>query len=229
MVFGKAGKNRDQNIDIKIEGFSLGIIRETKFLGIMLDSGLTWKAHAQYISTKISKSTGILSRARKFLNKDTLRQLYFSFLYPYLSYCLIIWGKASESILWPIFKMQKRSIRIINNIRGRDSTKSSCKSLNILRLPELYVFSVLIFMYKFKNGLLPTILSTLFTENRAFHNYPTRQSHSLRIPLTRTKLAATFIKKTGVSIWNSYGDQISKDSKISLFKKQITALLWANY
>ena len=210
MVFGKGGKNADKNIDVKIEGVSLDIIKETKFLGIMLDSGLTWKAHAQYISTKISKSTGIISRARTFLNKDTLRQLYFSFLFPYLSYCLIIWGKASESTLWPIFKMQKRSIRIINNLRGRDSTKSSFKSLNILRLPELYVFTVLIFMYKFKNGLLPPILSTLFNENRAFHNYPTRQSHSLRIPLTRTKLAATFIKKTGVSIWNSYGTFIKK-------------------
>jgi hypothetical protein len=75
MVFGRGVKSRDHGIDIKIEGTSLKIVKETTFLGIIVDNTLTWKAHATHVCKKISKSIGILSRARKFLNIDTL---YFS-------------------------------------------------------------------------------------------------------------------------------------------------------
>ena len=81
----------------------LKIVKETTFLGIIVDNTLTWKAHAVHVSKKISKSFGILLRALKFLNTDTLKQLYFSFLFPYLSYGNIIWGQAAESTLDPIF------------------------------------------------------------------------------------------------------------------------------
>ena len=175
MVFGKGGNNH--SIDIKIEGIQLDIVKETKFLGIILDNGLTWKPHSLYIAKKTAKSTGILSRARQFLNKTTLRQLYFSFLFPYISYCQIIWGNAASSTLWPIFKSQKRAIRIIQNLRGRDSTKKSFKALGILRLPELYIHSVLIFMYKYKNNLLPKIFNNFYLENSSFHSYPTRHAN----------------------------------------------------
>ena len=84
-------------------------------------------------------------------------------------------------------------------------------------------------MYKYKNNLLPEIFSTMFMENRAFHSYPTRQATSLIIPLTRTKLAASFIKKTGVSLWNSYYPQITNEIKIGLFKKKLTNILVQNY
>ena len=91
MLFGKGGNSI---INVTIEGESIDIVKETKFLGILLDNSLNWKAHSAYISKKRSKSIGILTRARKLLDRETLRQLYFAFLYPYLNYCLIIWGNA---------------------------------------------------------------------------------------------------------------------------------------
>jgi hypothetical protein len=229
MVFGRGTKARDQHIEINIDGTTLDVVTETKFLGIMVDNGLTWKSHANYLHKKLSKSIGILSRARKFLNLPTLKQLYFSFLFPYLSYGNIIWGRAAEITLDPIFKIQKRAIRIIMNIKRRDSTKLVFKELNLLRLPEIYTFSALLFMYQFKNHLLPIPFDSFYTENRAFHHYPTRLASNLRVPLTRTKMAATFIKKTGVSLWNSLSDNISHATKIGTFKKDLIKLLTSNY
>jgi hypothetical protein len=169
MVFGKKTKNQDNSISVSIEGTLLEVVNHTKFLGIILDNGLTWKQHALHLSKKISKSIGILSWAKKFLNKSTLKQLYFSFLYPYLTYCSLILGNASDTILWPIFRTQKRAIRIIENIRGRDSSRAAFKKLKLLRLPDIYRYSALIFVYKDKNGLLPTIFEGFYTENRAVH------------------------------------------------------------
>ena len=179
--------------------------------------------------TKLSKSIGILCRARKFLNKSTLTQLYHSFLYPYIMYCNAIWGNAPASILWPVFKAQKRAIRIIANIRGCDSTKLAFNKLGILRLPEVYKFSTLLFVYKYKNKLLPTTFNTFYTTNNEIHNYQTRHAGQLRPPIARSKIASTFIKKTGVDIWNSFPIKLDHDVKIGFFKRLVTSQLLAEY
>ena len=147
-------------------------------LGVILDNKLNWKTHITYITQKVSKSIGILSRARKLLNPVILRQLYYSFLYPYLTYCSIIWGLASASILWPLFRLQKRTIRIICNIKRRESTQIALKKLRIMRLPEIHIFAVLIFMYKYRNGILPTTFNNFYSENQDFHRYPTSGGQS---------------------------------------------------
>ena len=229
MVFGKKTNKRDNNISISIEGVSLDVVKHTKFLGIILDNDLNWKQHTIQLSQKLSKAIGILSRARQFLNSTTLRQLYFSFAFPYLNYCSIIWGNAAKIMLWPIFKIQKHAIRIISNLRGRDSTKIAFQKLKLLRLPDIYKFSALLFTYKYKNGLLPIMFENFYSENRSFHSYPTKQANTLRIPLARTKLASVFVKKTGVTFWNSYSTQISHDLKIGLFKRKLIEILTSNY
>ena len=144
MIFSPTKTKDPLSIKVKIEGEELNIVQHTKFLGIIVDNSLNWKQHISYITTKISKSIGILSRARSLLNATIMKQLYYSFLYPYISYCNIIWGKSSDQALWPLFKIQKRAIRIIYNLRQRDSTKLAFKQLKILRLPELNKFTVLI-------------------------------------------------------------------------------------
>ena len=124
---------------------------------------------------------------------------------------------------------QKRAIRIIENIRGRDSTRQAFYDLKLLRLPEIYKFSVLIFVYKFKNRLLPAVFENFYTENRQFHRYQTRNADQFRTPLTKSRVAANFIKKTGVTIWQELNNEISHETKIGFFKKEVIARLIINY
>ena len=51
-----------------------------KFLGIMLDENLNWKAHIHYVENKISRDLGILYKARYLLNKSCLKHIYFTFI-----------------------------------------------------------------------------------------------------------------------------------------------------
>ena len=229
MIFGKKRDGRENSLTTIIDGTQIEIITQTKFLGIVLDNGLTWKNHLLYLSQKLSKSIGILSRARRFLNKKTLLQLYYSFLYPYITYCNIIWGNAPDYVLWPIFRAQKRAIRIIANIRQRDSTKTAFHLLHILRLPDIYVFSVLIFVYKYKNGLLPDPFKEFYMTNSQVHRYPTRKANQLRVPLTKTKMASSFVKNTGGNIWNNFGDTITQDMRIGALKRAIIGKLTSSY
>jgi hypothetical protein len=229
MVFGKKNRNSTNNISISIEGCKLNTVTHTKFLGVILDNELNWKHHISHISNKLSKSIGILKRARPFFNTKTLLQLYYSFLYPYLSYCSIIWGNAAHSTLWPIFRTQKHAIRIISNIRRRYSTKESFNKLKLLRQPDIYKMAALTCIYKFKNGLLPQIFDTFYTLNGEIHRYPTRAANQLRVPLTKSKQASSFIKKSGVLLWNSQTQELSHREKIGKFKRYIKTKFLDSY
>ena len=229
MIFGKKSKNCAAQITININGQPIELVKKTKFLGLILDDALSWKPHAIYISKKIAKAIGLISRARKVLSGSTLLQLYYSFMYPYIAYCNLAWGSAPNTTLWPIYRLQKLAIRLIANIKNQASTLPYCKLKCILRMPEIYQQSVSIFMFKFKNGLLPEIFSSFFTCNNATHRYPTRTGNKFRTPVTRTMLAANFITRTGVHSWNTLEESITYNLKIGTFKRKLKSFLVRNY
>ena len=66
----------------------IGEVQSTKFLAVVIDCYLNWSKHRNYIKTKVSKEIGIINRIKQFINKETLRTLYFSSVYPYLYYCI---------------------------------------------------------------------------------------------------------------------------------------------
>jgi hypothetical protein len=193
-------------------------VTQSKFLGIIIDNKLSWKDHALYTSKKLAKSIAILYLAKKFLNKDTMIQLYYSFIFPYLHYCNLAWGNATDSILWPIFRNQKIALRLISNTPRRSSTIEFCKTHKIFRLPDIHKFAIGLFMFKYNHGLLPEIFHNFFTRNQDHHSYYTRNAAQLRTPLSRTQLGTKFIKNTGVNFWNSLESNITAHQKIGTFK-----------
>ena len=72
--------------ELFIDAITLERETATKFLGVIIDENVTWKAHISTISTKISKNIGILHRARLIITRKQLNQLYFSFVHSYLNY-----------------------------------------------------------------------------------------------------------------------------------------------
>ena len=68
-----------------------------KHLGVLIDSKLSWTHHITYISTKISKSLGILERLRHFVPSSTLLNIYRSLVQPYLSYGIAWYSRLGPS------------------------------------------------------------------------------------------------------------------------------------
>ena len=64
-----------------------------KYLGILINSNLTWKYHISYITSKISKTIGVIARLRHFVPTSTLLTLYRSLLSPYLLYGVTVWAR----------------------------------------------------------------------------------------------------------------------------------------
>ena len=82
----------------------------TKFFGVFIDENVLWKAHINTISTKISKSIGILYSARLIIPRKQLNQLYFSFVHSYLNYANITWRSTQKTKLSTLYCQQKQQL-----------------------------------------------------------------------------------------------------------------------
>ena len=103
--------------DVKLElTIGQGTLKQTsqcKYRGLIIENQLNWAAHIAHVKSTISKCVGILIKARPCLSKKCLLDLYYSFAYPYLIYCVEIWGHAGDRLLHPLFLVQKIIVRII--------------------------------------------------------------------------------------------------------------------
>ena len=107
MVFHRARIKLD-DVSVELCGSTLEQLNYTKFLGMIIDNKLNFINHICYIKSKISKGLGIIIKARKNLNRKVLVNLYNTFVFPYLIYCIEIWGNACDTHLDPLIKLQKK-------------------------------------------------------------------------------------------------------------------------
>ena len=157
MVFHRA-RIKSKSRKILISNNAIDEVKSTKFLGVIIDDKLKWTEHIQSIKNKMSKSIGILIKIRQYLDKVTLKNLYFTFVYPYLIYCVEVWGNACDTHLDPIIKIQKKCVRVITFSHYLEPTESLFKDLKILAFKKLVIQRILLMMFKHNIGILCQIL-----------------------------------------------------------------------
>jgi hypothetical protein len=70
-------------------------VTETKFLGLIIDSTLSWKQHIDYVIKKISIACYALRNIKYFIPLDTLKLIYFAHIHSIIRYGIIIWSGSS--------------------------------------------------------------------------------------------------------------------------------------
>ena len=85
ILFGK--KSISQNFHVLINGVTIERVEKTKFLGVYIDKFFSWCEHINYVHSKVSKSLGIIYKAKSKLNEMSLLLLYNTLILPYLTYC----------------------------------------------------------------------------------------------------------------------------------------------
>jgi len=113
IIFRPSKKRIHESVTIRLNNETINEVNETKFLGVIMDRKMSWQPHIMYIKNKIAKGLGIILKTRKQLKIETLRTLYYSFIYPYLIYGIEVWGNSTNTNLNQLFKIQKKAIRII--------------------------------------------------------------------------------------------------------------------
>ena len=94
---------------VKINDSPLEICKSYKYLGVVIDDKLKWDAHIKYISTKISKACGALSRLWNCTDIEILKNVYHALIHSYLRYGILIWGNSSKTMRTPLQTLKQSS------------------------------------------------------------------------------------------------------------------------
>ena len=98
---------------------------------------------------KNSKSIGILYRSSFCLSTASLRILYYSLIYPYLIYCVSVWGLTYNSNLKIIVTFQKKAIRIVAKVPFDSHADPIFRDLEVLKFSDVVLFYLGKFMFFF--------------------------------------------------------------------------------
>ena len=214
------------DVKLLIDGQAINEVQKTKFLGIIIDNQLTWKWHINYIAGKIARGIGMLIKARQFLNKIGLMSLYYSFIYPYLTYCNHIWGATYKTRLKRLVILQNKAIRVLAQAGNRTSSDPLYKKLNIMKLENINTYLIGRFMFCVSIDIVPQLFGSLFRKNNEFHNYETRSAHHLHLPSVKLDLSKTGIKYRGAIVWNLIAQTgINLEVSEAVFKKSLIRLI----
>lgn len=214
---------RDRNrheIDITLQGNRIQTVNSVKFLGVYLDSELNWRQHITQLRSKLAKNIYLLRNLSRLSSIETVITAYYGCVYSVLKYGVMFWGYSTDSVI--IFRLQKRCLRAMFNLRKTTSCSDYFQQHKILTLPSLYIYQTAIFVKQY---------GTMFFKNVGdVHDHDTRQTRDL-YTLQTTK---TFLGKNAyhmaIKIYNQAVPKELKGLPLLKFKKMLkTHLIQKNY
>ena len=208
----------DSHSHMNIDNLPLKFCANTKSLGVTFDSNLNFKSHIENIVGKISKTVGVFYKIKSLVPNQVLISLYYSLVYPYLIYCVLIWGGTFRSYLDKILLLQKKIVRIITNSEYLAHSDPLFHRTGILKIQEIYDYQLSIFAYKNQNNF------TSFT-----HEYQTR-FRDIAVPtFQRLSISQRSLSYAAPSMFNSLPNEVKNSRSLPMFKKKCKTYLLDRY
>ena len=166
-------------VDLFINDSPIEYVNHFNYLGIVLDSHLSWKFHIENVSNKIARTIGIMCKLKNYLPLNTLVTLYNTLILPYLSYGLLAWGLQSNKLE----NLQKKAIRTVTASKYNAHTEPLFKKLKILKVTDLCNLQEMKFIFKLENKMLPAYFTKSMNIRQSdIHNHNTRNANELINP-----------------------------------------------
>jgi len=170
---------------------------EVSFLGLTLDSVLSWKKHIDKLTGKLCSACYALRHIREVVLKDILKSVYFAHIHSLLSYGVIFWRNSAHAK--KIFIIQKKSIRIITKSKPTGSCTQYFINLEIMTMYSQYIFSLMVHTVQNQQ---------IYAANNDIHTYKTRYNKDLHFPIVNLKRYRDGPYYSAIKIYNHLPEYI---------------------
>ena len=198
-------KINSKTFSLAINNIPINITPTAKYLGIEIDSSLSFTNQINKIEAKISTALGILFRLQHFAPKQIVISIYYSLVYPHLCYGIIVWGSTSNYLLNRLQVLQKKCLRVIKGWQFKQKIKPLYEKYDFLNINQIHFFKVAKIMYYSVHRLQPAIFDDYFkfVSSVSRHRLRSVNDDKLYLPFFKNKSGQNSIKFKGVKIWNS--------------------------
>ena len=216
-------RNNVVNYTYTMMGQPITSVTQHKYLGVELDSKLTWNEHISAITGKANSSRGFLRRNLNNCPEQIKTQSYYSLVRPYLKYACSVWDPNTQKNIQSIEKIQRRAARFVKkcNQRTPGTVTSLLEELKWPSLEQRRKQTRLTNLYKIVNGTLAVVIPNYFRQKKR----QTRNYHPLTFVNAgcRTNIYKySFFPRT-VKEWNELPETFIEAANTEAFKLVLRA------
>lgn len=218
MIFDKNKEYTTSNL--KINNMEIQRVYDAKYLGLLIDSKLTWSKHIGKIKNKIRSITFAIRRLRDFLHPRALTNIYNAHVLTHLNYLNPIWSGCNEILMNELRIVQNKTLKTMYKHPPLFSTEL-LYTLHPEVLPLLILNKIQItqLIFKIKFNYIKHNFHITYRYDQ--HNHPTRYNNHINVPFPHTNLGLNTILYRGVKIFNELPNEIKNNNKISQFKNKL--------
>ena len=156
MIFSpKGAKKQALNEKIYIGDTQILQVKQAKYLGIILDDKLNFKAQFEHLKMKLKGAIRALITVRNDINLRAKKLLYDSLFKSHLEYCSITYmDSLNNNQISFLSRLQKKAVRLIFNARPKSHTSKLFKIAKINPVNMLYQNEATKFIFQNKTEFL---------------------------------------------------------------------------
>lgn len=199
LIFSSPTKTQSYQVNLKMDDILIKKMDECKYLGVTLDSALSFKQHIAGICNKLTLSCFVLVRVRRYFPLHILKMIYYSIFHCHITYCVETWGFTYVSYINRIILLQKRALRIITFSRVNDSSAPLFSELNIMPLTNARDHKLAC--------MVKNILENNIPFSHSIFQWPQRETRNqtnlrFNLPVIHNNYGKRSIAFSGAVIWN---------------------------
>lgn len=190
-------------------------VAPVKYLGIVIDTKLTWESHIVELVKRLNRSIYALRNLVGVVPPEILAMAYYGNFYCYMSYGVLVWGHSAHA--HRVFRAQRRCLRVMGGIGFTECCRSKFIQFSILTFPCVYILACLMHVKEHLSD---------YQKNNGSHQYNTRNGSGLAVPFSRTSRARDGCNYYCIKFFNSLPSHV-QNLDIKCFKSTIKKYLIA--
>ena len=211
------------SIKLSFDSQDISPVNCVKFLGLMIDSKLSWSEHTEHVKSKLSKALYVMNSLKHFVPVCHMKNMYFTMVQPYINYGILLWGNTFDTYLKSLIVQQKHALRIMCNVSYNAHTSSLFRRCSIIELQDMFVIEWCLFMFRLIHKQLPTGIKTVFTPSTSMHTHSSRQK-CVGIPLKPRNIKHVVLRSllhTAPSNFANLSNEIKLCETMDAFKRKL--------
>jgi hypothetical protein len=224
IVFKQKNKMNVQ-LDLYVNSTAINRTDNIKYLGLVIDEGLSWNLHVEGKINKISPLVGVMRRSEVFERK-VKHIVYHTFIMPHVSYGLLVWSQCAAQVRSAMQRVMNKALKHIHGLKRNTSTVELYQMTNELNLEQKIILEKAKYIHKIINGETKTNIKLQL--NKDIHSYGTRAASQLRNANPRTNRNRDGFLYSAIDIHNRVPDDIKRLTNGKCFGKQMKRVLLTN-
>jgi len=202
-----------------LSGSPIKCVPSIKYLGVIINSSLTWSSHVTYITNKANSVRAFLQRNISRCLPSVKVKCYETYVRPILEYCSTVWAPHTLQDCQKLETVQRRMARFIfNDYSYTSSVTRMLQDLHWATLKQRRTQAKLITLYKIVHNILYVPTNNILIQTTPSYPIRNHHTHHFVVPSARLESYKQSFFPSTIVLWNSLSPNIVLAPDIDSFK-----------